>query len=143
MSRLSETHETHIKSLRKEGKKPAEIVELLRKTYPGVKFTIAQVYAVKNDPPSEDEVLHSEKPIEKPKRAYKKRGPKPTIAKPQEVTPNQAIRDITTLLAEIQNGYKLVFKHLRAELLRSRTEVNAMLTGAGIDPIKSDIEGEL
>lgn len=143
MSKLSESHESHIKALRKEGKKPAEIVELLRKTYPGVKFTIAQVYAVKNDPPSEDEVLRSHDDEVKPKRAYKKRAPKAASSPAIETSPDQAIRDITTLLAEIQNGYKLVFKHLRAELLRSRAEVNAMLTGAGIDPIKSDIEGEL
>lgn len=140
MPKLSEAHEAHIKSLRKEGKKPAEIVDILRKTYPDVSFTRSQIYAVKNDAPSEDEVLHSEEVATKPKRAYKKREPKAVAAKPQEITPDQAIRDITTLLAEIQNGYKLVFKHLRVELIKSRAEVCAMLTGAGIEVPESEVD---
>ena len=128
MVRLGEAHIEQIKVLLGEGRPVSEIVEVMAKTYPGVKFAAHQIYYVKKEMKKEG------RPGNKVKRHYHKR------MVVEELGADRTIKDIITLLSEIQNGYKSVFKHLRSELIRSRAEVCMMLTGAGLPGIESDIE---
>jgi len=116
---LSEAHIEQIKILRNEGKKPRDIVEIMEKTYPGASFNIAQIYAVKTEKIA--------KPHNQIKRSYKKRKPESNTQSDKELA------EITSLLKDIKEGYKLIFAYLRTQLIASRAEVYAMLTGAGID----------
>jgi len=133
MTRLAEAHVEQIKTLRAEGKTAPEIVKTMEQTYPGVKFAPYHVYSV----------IKKDKKVmgggeAKVKRQYKKRADKITDAGVSD--PGKVVKDIVALLAEVNAGYGRVFAYLRTELIKSRAEVCLMLTGAGLEPAKSDIE---
>jgi len=132
MAKLGEAHIEQAKVMRSEGKSIREIKEYLNTTY-NAQFTDYNVSsAIKDKEGGEVEKLTA-----KAKRPYKKRK---VVAQPDVASDDRVVKDILALVAEIHAGYKLVFKHLRTELIRSRAEVCAMLTGAGLDIPKSDIE---
>jgi len=129
MARLGEAHIEQIKTMRAEGKTLAEIKDFFKKTYQ-MKLYDGKII----------EIAPKAKRVGKPeKRAYHKHE-KEQGGGEGAAGPEQMIKDIVTLLEEIKNGYAHVFKHLRAELIRSRAEVCAMLTGAGIEPPESKIK---
>ena len=137
MVRLSEAHIEQIKKLRSEGNTAPKIVEIMNATYPGVKFAPHHVYSV----------IKKEKKtaragvVPKVKRQYKKHAVKaPSKVISGSVDIAQLAKDIGGLMAEIMELYGHLLKHFRGELLRSRAEVAQVLSGAGVDVPKSNIQ---
>jgi len=136
MARLGEAHVEQIKVLLREGKKAREIVEVMDRTYPGVSFVPSQVYFIKKelkkgDAPGVIVKRHHKKQDSYTKLAFHGKG---------ALTDAQVVKDILQLVSEIKGGYQQVIRHIRAELIISRTEVYAMRSGAGLPDIVSDIE---
>lgn len=63
------------------------------------------------------------------KRAYSKRKPKEEISAGIE----EMVREIVSLISEIDTGYKAVIKYIRQELIKSRNQVHEMVKNAGIE----------
>lgn len=61
------------------------------------------------------------------KRPYNKKGISPSLEGDID------IKELVTLLQQIDTGYKSVLKHIRAELIKSRAQVHDMMRGAGIE----------
>ena len=123
MARLADAHVEQCKVLRAEGKSIREIQDIIEKTY-SIKTYSGAIRKACGDIPAPKIA----------KRAYKKR----KIADPAQS--GDVLKEISALLLEINTGYKMVFAHLRTELIKSRQEVYAMLTGAGIDVPESEIK---
>jgi hypothetical protein len=135
MARLGEAHIEQIKTLHAEGKAAPEIVEIMKQTYPGVKFATSQVYYV----------LKTAKKTKgggmpKVKRHYKKHAKVAIAAAPDGTPVEQVVKDIAVLIEDIKVAYAVVIRNIRIDLLRSRAEVYAILTGAGIDVPESKIK---
>ena len=133
MSKLADAHIEQAKTLRAEGMSVPDIAAKLTELY-SVDIKPWQIYAA----------LKGEKPAKrkytrKPKAAKRKYTRKPKAAKPEVAVQDNIVKEIVSLLGEIQEGYKKVFKHLRTELLRSRAEVCEMLAGAGIPAEPGDV----
>ena len=133
MARLADAHREQIKVLLKEGKVVKEILEIMDRTYSGVSFVPSQIYYVKKEIKTDSQAVDPSV-VGKKKRKYTK---KKAAAEGEN---SEIIKEIVTLLSEVQDGYKSVFKYLRSELIRSRGEVCKMLAGAGLPEIESEIE---
>lgn len=133
MAKLSEAHIEQIKSMREGSKTLKEIKDFFKATY-GIKLWDGKIIDIA--PKSK----RAGSATVKVKRAYHRRAGKEKAAIGSVLSDDRMVKDILQLVNEIKAGYMQVFKHLRSELIRSRSEVCQMLTGAGIEPPKSKIE---
>lgn len=128
MQRLSDAHKEQILSMNKDGKKADEIRAYLKTTY-GIAVTRSGVYYTIRVAGAK-----SARPAAKPGKAKK------AVAEDRGGDVN-IVEEVVKLIRQINEGYKSVFKFLRAELIKSRGEVHAIMRGAGI-PVEGEDGGD-
>jgi hypothetical protein len=119
MVRLEPAQKEQIISMIKEGKSHKEIQEFFKANYQRDIASGSISYICKH--------AGIGKAAGTTKRAYHKKQVAPSSPA------DNIIKEIITLLKEVDLGYQAVFKHLRKELLQSRGQVYQMLKGAGIE----------
>lgn len=128
-NKLTPEQEEQIVSMRKEGKPIEEVQAFFKSNYsielPAWKIHYCVGKARKGGVASD----------EKPRRnaAQRKYSKKRKGAEDPEAEAVAIFKEIRQLIGQIDNGYIIVFKALRGDLIKSRAQVHEMMKGAGVE----------
>lgn len=117
--KLLPAQEDQIRSMRKDGRSPQEIVDFFKNTYQ-IEIPLWKISYIVGKVPKSAEAKSN--PV---KRAYHK--------KSKDTDVEVRLDDLVKILQQIDGGYKSLLRKIRSELIKSRAEVYDMMKGAGIE----------
>jgi hypothetical protein len=127
--KMTEAQEEQLKNMVNEKKDNKEITEFFKRIYK-IDLPVWKIGYVRN-------YKHKKAAVDEPaapKRKYTKRQVASVMT--EEFKSDliaDIIKDIATLQVQIDNGYKQVFKYMRAELIKTKARVQAMVEAARDD----------
>jgi hypothetical protein len=135
--RLEPQHEEQIKSMRKDGKSPQEVVDFFKATY-GMKLPLWKVSYITGKHTKGVATVTLGKKSKRDKK-WQTRKDAAEAVQDEDVD----VKELVALLTQIDAGYKALLAHfkntlkqLRGELIKSRGQVYTMMQNAGIDLVE-------